>query len=349
MTYLSIRFVGADALRYLFADALGFNSRMAYLNATGEEFQGSFELPQKPRRLGRAHDCDIVVNHPSVSRHHCLVTESVDGLRVEDLGSTYGTFVNGEQITDCLAKLGDEIKLGRISFIYDLKPSAMVAVTPLPIVEEPEGETRWFAKATGDVQDEGIMEHTCHSCGASIPFPTEGLGQKIDCAACGQALVLGAVVAKKRQRKRAESVPAVAPKETSPAVMPVVRKRGLQTAALLGITSVVVAAGVGIWFFNRGAGSTKVVANEVEQSAASGAETTPIIDSSTNEPKPVAVTNAALPVNPEPNPTSAGSETTSNVVASVTNIIETNAVAVAISEAGPPPPNRPVVEYERYT
>ena len=52
--------------------------------------------------LGRASDCDIQLppsdDHPSVSRHHCLVGINPPHVWVRDLGSLNGTFVNGAKI-----------------------------------------------------------------------------------------------------------------------------------------------------------------------------------------------------------------------------------------------------------
>lgn len=46
--------------------------------------------------IGRSKTCDIVIHSNRVSRRHCLITRTPDGIFViEDLGSTNGTFLNG--------------------------------------------------------------------------------------------------------------------------------------------------------------------------------------------------------------------------------------------------------------
>src|SRR5713226_119379 len=48
--------------------------------------------------IGRGAECDLVVNHPSVSTRHCRLIQTTKGLFLEDLQSTNGTFVNGVQV-----------------------------------------------------------------------------------------------------------------------------------------------------------------------------------------------------------------------------------------------------------
>ncbi len=48
--------------------------------------------------IGSRPDCDLVVNVPSVSGHHCRLSRDENGFVLEDLNSTNGTFVNGERI-----------------------------------------------------------------------------------------------------------------------------------------------------------------------------------------------------------------------------------------------------------
>jgi pSer/pThr/pTyr-binding forkhead associated (FHA) protein len=63
--------------------------------------------------LGRdSEQCQFVVLDGKVSQQHCKLSVSGDNLWVEDLGSTNGTFVNGERVTSALVAPGDVIRLG---------------------------------------------------------------------------------------------------------------------------------------------------------------------------------------------------------------------------------------------
>jgi ABC-type multidrug transport system ATPase subunit/pSer/pThr/pTyr-binding forkhead associated (FHA) protein len=64
--------------------------------------------------VGRAADCELVVNHPAVSGQHCRLTETAEGFRLEDLHSSNGTYVNGRRIDDVVSvRRGDRVTLGQ--------------------------------------------------------------------------------------------------------------------------------------------------------------------------------------------------------------------------------------------
>jgi len=48
--------------------------------------------------IGRASDCHLRVADPRVSRHHCELLIEDNQVRIRDLGSRNGTFVNGEPV-----------------------------------------------------------------------------------------------------------------------------------------------------------------------------------------------------------------------------------------------------------
>ncbi len=56
------------------------------------------ERPASPGvTIGRA-ECDVDLNDPDVSRRHAVVRRVDEGLAIEDLGSTNGTFVNDRRV-----------------------------------------------------------------------------------------------------------------------------------------------------------------------------------------------------------------------------------------------------------
>lgn len=72
--------------------------------------------------IGRA-ECDVELNDPDVSRRHAVVRQVDDGLAIEDLGSTNGTFVNDRRIGGIVQVTeGDRIRFGNT--IWRLQPVA---------------------------------------------------------------------------------------------------------------------------------------------------------------------------------------------------------------------------------
>ena len=64
--------------------------------------------------IGRA-DADVILDDGTVSRRHAAIRLSGGGATVEDLGSTHGTFVNGEKLTGKRALLeGDRVQFGGV-------------------------------------------------------------------------------------------------------------------------------------------------------------------------------------------------------------------------------------------
>ena len=82
--------------------------------------QGDEYLIRKPTTLiGRHEACDLVVDDAQVSRRHCQV--SWDGVycTLEDLGSTNGTFVNGQPLTAAYAlRPGDKLQVASVIFQF---------------------------------------------------------------------------------------------------------------------------------------------------------------------------------------------------------------------------------------
>ena len=72
--------------------------------------------PDMVRTVGRATVADLVVDAPFLSRVHCRITARADGLLVEDLGSTNGTFVNGRRVERAALGEGDRLTIGRLEF-----------------------------------------------------------------------------------------------------------------------------------------------------------------------------------------------------------------------------------------
>lgn len=62
--------------------------------------------------LGRSKECDIRIPCDDISRKHCEVVVTHSGIRLDDLGSVNGTFVNGSHVLSSRLASGDVIQIG---------------------------------------------------------------------------------------------------------------------------------------------------------------------------------------------------------------------------------------------
>ncbi len=82
--------------------------------------------------VGRAPDCDLVVDDPSVSKHHAALVWEADNTRVmvEDLGSSNGTHLNGEKLHVKIGvRDGDTLSFGDARFCLLLSETLYARLT----------------------------------------------------------------------------------------------------------------------------------------------------------------------------------------------------------------------------
>lgn len=69
---------------------------------------------EAPILIGRAPDCQLLLDDDYVSTRHARIVRNADGCVVEDLGSTNGTFVNNQRVvTPTSFGIGDTVRIGR--------------------------------------------------------------------------------------------------------------------------------------------------------------------------------------------------------------------------------------------
>src|SRR5713226_1912839 len=80
-----------------------------------------YDLGTFVTNIGRAEDMQIVIDNVSVSRRQAQIRLEDDGSwTVQDLGSSNGTFLNGERLTAAQRlKRGDEISFGKFSLFFE--------------------------------------------------------------------------------------------------------------------------------------------------------------------------------------------------------------------------------------
>lgn len=127
------------------------------------KYQGG-EFPLEDNReiiVGRSSDLDMVLVEEMVSRRHARIQLVGGSVNIDDLGSTNGTFVNGERVTHAELQEGDRVLIGS----NILKVVATDGQAPLSdVVEQQAQMNRAGARAAGgDARMSGNLEE--------IPLP----------------------------------------------------------------------------------------------------------------------------------------------------------------------------------
>lgn len=97
----------------------------------------AFELTKSEIIIGRDLEVDITIPSPIVSRRHARLMRDGDAYMIEDLGSSNGTFVNGQRVSERrLLRSGDQVRFGQAILLDYSAPQeeqgTVVSKTPNP-------------------------------------------------------------------------------------------------------------------------------------------------------------------------------------------------------------------------
>ncbi len=93
-----------------------------------------FFIPDEPVIVGRGDTCDLILADTQISKRHCELRIDDDEVVLRDLGSTNGTFVNGNRVHHCSLRAGDVVTLGecRLELLGDVETAPASPVRPIP-------------------------------------------------------------------------------------------------------------------------------------------------------------------------------------------------------------------------
>src|SRR4029077_17260580 len=81
-----------------------------------------FDLVKALIVVGRKEDCDLRLEHKSVSKLHCVLVKTDGLLLLRDLGSTNGTRVNGQRVRRAALLPNDPLQLASLRYTVQLAP-----------------------------------------------------------------------------------------------------------------------------------------------------------------------------------------------------------------------------------
>src|SRR5436190_6710493 len=91
---------------------------LVMFRADGE--RKSFSITRDVTVMGRREDCDFRIPLGDISRKHCRLIKEDNVLKIEDLGSSNGTYVNGKRIHEAELAAGDTVQIGPVVFVLQL-------------------------------------------------------------------------------------------------------------------------------------------------------------------------------------------------------------------------------------
>lgn len=110
-----------------------FNQEHPILIAQAGPLEGHRWKISGPMTLGRNPDCDIIIPLRQVSRHHSRISPLQGGVKIEDLSSKNGTFLNGSLIQEPTPLSdGDEIQISLAQHFIFLSSDATMPLESLP-------------------------------------------------------------------------------------------------------------------------------------------------------------------------------------------------------------------------
>jgi predicted component of type VI protein secretion system len=116
-----------------------------------------FEVVKEMMLIGRQEDCDLRLDHKSVSKKHCVVVKT-DGLLVlRDLGSTNGTRVNGTRVRRAALLPNDRLSVANFHFRV-LFGAPLAAAEQADQTQHIEAHELQQVIANADLGDDSVVE-----------------------------------------------------------------------------------------------------------------------------------------------------------------------------------------------
>jgi hypothetical protein len=114
-------------------------SSFRLIERTGPNPGATFEGTQDVTTMGRDVTNEVVLSDSEVSRQHARITQTPGGFVLEDLGSTNGTFINGERlVAPRILSAGDLVGLGEnVTLTFEAETTEAAATVMAPAAGGP--------------------------------------------------------------------------------------------------------------------------------------------------------------------------------------------------------------------
>ena len=113
--------------------------------------------------VGRRQECDIFLEHKSVSKLHCVIARTDGLLLIRDLGSTNGTRVNGQRVRRAALIPADELQIALVKFKIEVGSERPLAALAEDFTQRVDGKELAKLKLDEDKDEDSNV-------GADVPL-----------------------------------------------------------------------------------------------------------------------------------------------------------------------------------
>jgi len=114
--------------------------------------------PPRQLTIGRGEECDIFLGEKKISRKHCSIFVEANGIKVVDLQSTNGTYVNKKKVIETKLQNEDKIQVGttvvQVSIHYEKEVSRPGAKPAIDLEENPRNPTQAAVGGVSEAPEE---------------------------------------------------------------------------------------------------------------------------------------------------------------------------------------------------
>src|SRR5687767_11833452 len=138
----------------------------------------SFSVTRDMTVIGRREDCDLRIPLGDVSRKHCRLILDGENIKVEDLGSSNGTYRNGERVQQTELTPGDTLQIGPVVFVLQVDGTpADEDLTPVTVQSAADATRAGAPAATGEGEDAEVVDLESEDDATTTTTASTGAGE----------------------------------------------------------------------------------------------------------------------------------------------------------------------------
>lgn len=128
---------------------------LVMFKANGE--RKDFPLTKPVTVVGRKNTCDLRIPLGAVSRQHFQVERDGATLKLKDLGSSNGTYHNGERVLESELEAGDQVQVGPVTFIVEMNGMPK-NIEPIKTVLPEESDVHSSAEVNAEALSDSVRK-----------------------------------------------------------------------------------------------------------------------------------------------------------------------------------------------